>query len=170
MIKADCLNYDLLLLYLDNILSIEVSTIQRSGNLYDKKAWTKTEFLAGREKKDKFSCIVTDNNNPVGFSIAYEIEPYYAHISRLAVLSSEGKKYGSTLLDFQLSVLKENKVNQCSVDLIKGNEKAFQLYNSRGYVKLVGEELIDYLNFRKRDHEEYLGEYASHIAMIKKFI
>jgi ribosomal protein S18 acetylase RimI-like enzyme len=155
---------------ISQILAVEDQTIQKYGDLYDTKAWTKIEFLATRVSKDKFSCAVIDNGNIQGFSIAYEADVNYAHISRLAVGLVSGKGYGSGLLDFQLNVMKENGVKICSVDLISKNSIAFQLYQARGFQKLEGSELLEYIKYKQRDHLEYLGDNPSHIAMIKKML
>ncbi len=164
------LNYSLIQDRISEILEIENQTIHKYGDLYDTKAWTEKEFLAKRDGKDRFSCAAINNDHMQGFSIAYEIDANYAHISRLAVVSVAGKGYGSALLDFQLKLLKDDGVKTCSVDLINKNSVALKLYNARGFRKLAGSALTAYINYKQRDPREYLGDSPSHIAMIKKML
>jgi ribosomal protein S18 acetylase RimI-like enzyme len=170
MIQITSLDYESLKTRLQEIIDIENKTFLRYGSLYDIKPWTEVEFLSERKSKDIFSCAAIENNVLVGFSIAYEFDANYGHISRLAALSSPGKKIGSALVDFQIVAMQKNGIKICSVDLISGNAAAYHLYASRGFRRLEGQNLFEYLDYKKRDRHEYIGNRPSHIAMIKEFV
>jgi ribosomal protein S18 acetylase RimI-like enzyme len=154
---------------IEDLLSVERKVIGASGELYDKAPWGRGEFLAERKGKDALSCVVLEGALLAGFSIAYEFDAEYAHISRFAVApESASKGYGSALLDHQLKLMAQRGCRRCSVDLIARNAGARRLYESRGFFRLVGPGLTDYIRIKKRVPDEYLGDEPSHIAMLRQ--
>lgn len=162
------LDYTLLAARIEDILDIERKVFDAVGELYDKRPWGRSQFLAERKGKETLSCVVSEGESTSGFSIAYEFDAGYAHISRFAVAPERASKgFGSALLDFQMKVAAGQKYRRCSVDLIAKNSNARKLYESRGFTKLNGQALKDYVQLKGRAEEEYLGDAPSHIAMMR---
>jgi ribosomal protein S18 acetylase RimI-like enzyme len=153
---------------MEEILLLESQVFKAFDILYDITPWQKQQFSDQRKFKDVLSCVVIEHEKCVGFSIAYEFEPHFAHISRFAISPEYlSKGIGSQLMDYQLAVLSKYSYKSCSVDLIERNQRAIGLYKRKGFMVLTGDDLTTYLDMKKRDHDEYIGKTSTHIAMIK---
>lgn len=169
MIACIVLDYPALEKYSGDILIIEKKAKTVFGNLYDTGSWGRDEFIAKRKNKNVLSCGLLNEKDCrlIGFSIAYEAADTVAHISRIAIDSDElSKGYGSRLIDFELELIRKAGYKLCSIDLGILNKKARLLYEKKGFRLLDGEKLNEYVQSRRRDKSEYLGDTPSHIAMM----
>ena len=155
---------------INDILFVETEVLKVHKDLYDSKAWTEKEFLYQLPRKDEISLAVEKKEKIIGFSIGYEFDLKYAHISRVAVLPTwKGKGIGRKLFLNQLSILEMLGYKRCSIDLVSKNKGALNFYQKFGFIQIQGENLKEYIKLKNRDIGEYIGQKATHIAMIKEF-
>lgn len=170
MIKFQFLTQSLIELHMDEILLIEQTVQSRYGALYADDRWSQKEFVYSLPFKDKFSLGMFWGDKLIGFSIAYEYSPGWAHISRVALdpmFKSRG--YGKLLLLEQLKQMQNKNIAKCSIDLVSKNKQALNLYLNLGFIIQKGSQLDNYVLERDRVEKDYIGDELNHFAMIKDF-
>jgi ribosomal protein S18 acetylase RimI-like enzyme len=152
------------------ILTVETNVYSAHRAIYDTSPWQAKNFLNELPEKEMYSAFLIHQGVVKGFSIAYEFQPGYCHISRVAIHTEiVGKGLGTQLLQSQLDRMAANGISTCSIDLKVENVPACIFYTKLGFKRLTDKTLEEYVELKSREVNEYLGNSPSHIAMILTF-
>lgn len=149
------------------LVALDEAVLKSAGAVYDSSAWTEDQFRYALPQKDQLSVAAFQDDIIAGFSIGYAFLPDWHHISRVAVHPTQtGKGIARQMLAAQLETMQTLAPALISVDTTRVNAGAFKLYTGFGFSPLEGPELERYVQIRHRDPVEYLGENATHFALI----
>ena len=153
----------------EKMSQLDQEVLLATGPSYDENAWGVKEFSYPLPEKEKLSFGVLKDEDLIGFSIAYAFKPDWHHISRVAIHPNQtGLGIGKQLLTLQIQEMLKLSPEIISVDTKRSNLAAIKLYESFNFQILQGQELETYVKLRNRETGEYLGESATHFALLRK--
>ncbi|MBN2544907.1 MAG: GNAT family N-acetyltransferase [Spirochaetes bacterium] len=118
-------------------------------------------FIKYLNASEKTSFLLLGKNEPIGIFLS-TIKKNEGYIPALGIKKEfRSMGYGRVLMQKGLSLLNENSVNKVSLDVLKDNNYAINLYKSEGF-KIINE--IN--NFRSEKNSFYSKEYFNDVQII----
>ena len=132
-------------------------------------AWTAQNFELQIPGKFVLSRIAIEMSGPVGYLIGSRYARGTAHIHRVAVLVSLRRTgVGAKLLGSFETACLGIAVTDVTLESLTGRDAANLFYESMGYSRISGQELVRYLREKGKtaDQERYLGPHSEGQACV----
>lgn len=169
-VRIIVLNKENIALHLSGILEIEKMNYDLLGETYSIEKWDSSNFTKDIEGKWDYSFLALINKEVVGFIIASSSKNDNIHINRIAINPETKRRgIGNKLLDHLIKKVDRSDIKYVTLFVNIVNVDAIKFYEYTGFQRLIGENLLRFLNCKRRS-DDYREFYVQDSSKIKYYV